>query len=141
LFFMIDDWSQLERMKTSGLPNKIIAARMGITEDEVERWWKVGQAMIKSAEGTGVNEAWEVVVGAANQVKLLSQTLWMISNLVGNMAKPDQIQKVLDSKPDDVEMAVWLASHFIILNPFVPPSPEEMIKQMEAASRPSSGGD
>ena len=141
MFFMIDDWSQLERMKTSGLPNKIIAARMGITEDEVERWWKVGQAMIKSAEGTGVNEAWEVVVGAANQVKLLSQTLWMISNLVGNMAKPDQIQKVLDSKPDDVEMAVWLASHFIILNPFVPPSPEEMIKQMEAASRPSSGGD
>lgn len=114
--------------KNSGMSDLMIAARLNIKQEDVERRYQELKAAMKTAEENKNGE--QHLVGAFStmclQYQLLGESLKQISaNL--NPAKPDEIRDVMGDMEEDP--VANLMREFIILRPFK----ESEVAQIAAA--------
>lgn len=124
---MITDDKQLVKLKSAGVPITIIAARMGLTVEQVEQRWSQILKDVAAKESNGYLALCDAFHILANQYQLVGESLKIIGNAIGNVMPADEVAKHITSDPQ--ETLDNLRRHTIILRPFIPITPEESLKQ------------
>lgn len=119
---------KLKRLKWS---DERIAQRMCIPVEEVQRRWA---NLLKSTEeqlANGIGALRQVGMVMVNQYSLMGQTLGVFTGALNNTYSADELQAILDRRPESENLVSWLLQNAIILKPFILPSPEKLIEEME----------
>jgi CTP synthase (UTP-ammonia lyase) len=123
----IDDDKVLVRYKMAGIPNHLIAAKMGISVNEVERRWKDLEAIAKEMDSGYVALVAQYTV-LCQQYQLLGESLKIISSAISNRMTIADVDAIIAScKPEEISLKLMSSS--IILRPFIQVNPEESLKE------------
>lgn len=116
------------KLKTTNVSDPIIAEKLGISVEEVNRRWNRVLAEVQSNVDNGYNGLCDYFSLLAQQYQLVGESLKVVGSALGNVATSEEILKCITSDPE--ETFKKLKSEFIILKSFSPPSPEELEKMM-----------
>jgi hypothetical protein len=131
----ITDDTYIIKLKQGQVPDHIIAARLGISVNEVRRRWDALVKVSGASRSTGMTDLWQICVNSSEQIKLLGSSLWMITTALGNPATPEEVSIAIQSCPEGTDLAVHLLSKFIVLRAYVPPPPEAMMEEVEGLAK------
>lgn len=122
----------LIKAKTAGMPGRIIAARLGVKESDLEaRWQKILQEM-SSHQSTGYNSLCEWITQMANQYQLLGESLKVTASALSDIMGEPELRMLVTKDP---EVTIKnLQEHAIVLRSWVPPVPAPLPAQPPATS-------
>lgn len=110
----------------AGLPVKIVAARLGITEGEVLQRFERMKQQVQAVHSSGYVDLCAQFDNLCLQYSLLGESLKLIASALDQTAQPDQIREAI--VPNDPDATVGnLVKNFIILRPFVARNPLEVV--------------
>lgn len=122
---MIDDAKVLIKLMKAGTSPHIIAAKLGISVDEVKRRWADLQILAQEASGHG-----DLVMQynlLCHQYQLLGESLKIVAKALGNAVPPHELREMI--VPGDVDLTFKnLTEKCIILKSFAPQDPEESLR-------------
>jgi len=127
---MVTDDNYLIKMKTAQKPDAVIAAKMGITVEEVNRRWDRILADLKLCQENGYNALCDQFTMMANQYQLLGGSLKIMAGVIGSVINSDELDKLVTNNAE--ETLKNLRAHCIILRKFVPMTSEEAVRQVIA---------
>lgn len=115
------------KYKMAGMSEKAIAAKLGITEEEVvKRLTSVIDRFSNSAEN-GYGQLTTAYLRLCNQYQLVGDSLKEVARALGNTASSEEVRVCLSSNPE--ESLQKLLSSFIILHPFRPLTNAELLSE------------
>jgi len=111
------------KAKGANMPNKRIAAKLSLTEAELEARWQIILAEMAFRQVSGYDELAQYFTNMAMQYNLLGESLKVIGTAVGNIMTDDELKSLIDGK--DVDKTVEnLRKNAIILRSWTPPPAE-----------------
>lgn len=122
----LSDESLLIKYKTSGMPDDMIAARMGITVAQVNKRWESVLARGKDMVANGYAELCEAFTTLAHQYQLVGHSLEAISTALSNIMPPEELRQLIDKDPERTLRN--LSTFCIILRPYVPVNPVDALQ-------------
>lgn len=129
-----DSDKYLIKLKQLGLSNESIAKKIGWEVYQVEKAWQDILKQASSLVNNGLGELQAAFDNLCLMYEALGESLKVQGFMLGNAASREEICKVLDANSsishEDINQCLdKLMTSFIILRPFVVPTPKE---QMEA---------
>lgn len=123
---MMTDAKVLIKLKAMGMSSFDIAAKMGLTVEQVDTMWAELQVLAKEQNGHG-----DLVAQynhMCHQYQLLGESLKIVAMCVHAAMPPSEIRALI--VPNDVNATVKnLCEQCIILRPFVPQNPEDSLRE------------
>ena len=132
----MNDDGYLLKLKRQGKTDEFIAVKMGITVPDVQRRWEALLQMASQPQQNGSMGMRQLTVVMTDQFKLMGQTLGLLVQSSLNTMNPSELRAVIESCPQDADLAGWILTRAIVLHPFSLPSPEELAKDAEAPQTP-----
>jgi len=125
---MISDDSYLFKLKTAKVVDAIIARKLGITVEEMNRRWDRIVADLKASEHNGYNALCDQFTIMANQYQLLGGSLKVMAKVIGSVMTSREMEELVTSDPK--QTLENLRKNCIVLRCFTPVSPEEGLRQV-----------
>ena len=125
---MISDDSYLFKLKTAKVVDAIIARKLGITVEEMNRRWDRIVADLKVSEHNGYNALCDQFTIMANQYQLLGGSLKVMAKVIGSVMTSREMEELVTSDPK--QTLENLRKNCIVLRCFTPVSPEEGLRQV-----------
>lgn len=122
----LSDESLLIKYKTSGMPDDVIAARMGISIAQLNKRWESILARSKDMVANGYAELCEAFTVLAHQYQLVGVSLENVSTALSNIMPPEEIKQLIDKDPDKTLRN--LSAFCIVLRPYVPADPLDALQ-------------
>jgi len=125
----VTDIGMLVKYKRANWTDRAIAAKLGVSVEEVARRWReiLDRASQMSSSGYDqLNIQYQIL---CQQYQLLGESLKIIAAAIGNGAEPSDIRPLIT--PDPEETIKNLMSKLIVLRPFTPMDPAESLKATE----------
>lgn len=122
----LSDESLLIKYKTSGMPDDVIAARMGISVAQLNKRWESIIARSKDMVANGYAELCEAFTVLAHQYQLVGVSLENVSTALSNIMPPEEIKQLIDKDPDKTLRN--LSAFCIVLRPYVPADPLDALQ-------------
>lgn len=124
----------LVKLKGAGFPVAFIAARMGISIQEVERRWEAIQKASTAAQTSGYLDLSAQFTVMCHQYQLVGESLKIIAGALHNQASAEEIRTALCcAEPLSQEQAdaiqQKLLTSYIVLRPFTPVDPEKALQE------------
>ena len=121
----INDDSLLMRYKAAGVQDKTIAAKLGITIEEVEARWRIlGELAQRTSNGhDDLRVQYQIL---CHQYQLVGESLKIIALALENTMLPSEVRKLIVEDPDTTLRN--LVTSCIILKRFTPVDPAESLR-------------
>ena len=120
----VSDDGYLIKLKSLGIPDKQIAAKLGLSLGEVERKWDQLVRETACRTANGYIELCEKFNNMALQYQILGDSLKIVGGMLGEIMREDEIRALITSHPEDTLKNLLMKA--IVLRPFV--SPDEKPK-------------
>lgn len=135
----ISDAQILVKYKTAGMKDEVIAAKLGITVEQVEARWKEILARASRMVDTGYDALCTQYTILSTQYQLLGESLKIIAAALGDVMPMSEIEPLIIGDADDVAATLRnLSKSCIILRPFTPVNPVESLQQRTEAVQKSN---
>lgn len=135
----IGDDEVLAKYKIARMPDERIAAKMGITVEEVDKRWKRILERSSRMTESGYGHLLDQFTIFCNQYQLLGESMKIIAMALGNLMPVSEIEPLIVGDSEDVSMTLKnLAKSCIILRPFTPVNPVESLQQATEAIQTSN---
>lgn len=131
----VTDTSYLVRLKRKGKSDEFIAAKMGMSLEEVRDCWDKLCQEATVERDNGLMELKQVVLILSNQFQLLGQSLGLLSGVLDNTVAPEDLRNVIKSCPVGTDLSVHLCAKLIVLRPFELPTPAQLAGQIETPQK------
>lgn len=123
---MTFDDKYMLRLKSAKVSDKVIAAKLGITEDELQKRWAKMVAELSTALTSTYGLLVDQITVMANQYQLLGESLKIVCNAVGNQLSREELEAlVVDNREQTLAN---LRDNCIILRPFEPVDPKKALE-------------
>lgn len=119
----------LIKLKTQNIPNKMIAAKLGMTEDEVEQRWVSLVSTASSLTTNGYAKLAELFNNIALQYQSLGQGVNIMGGALANPCTESELIDLMSATPQ--ESARNILANCIVLRRFTAPNPDELLAQMQ----------
>lgn len=124
---MTADDNYLVKLKNAKLPDHLIAAKLGISVEEVQRRWCALFAEFQSMQANGYQNLIDQFTVLSNQYQLLGQSLMIIGNNLGGVLTTEELEALV---VEDREQTLQnLRTKCIILRPVPLVDPQEFLKE------------
>lgn len=123
----VNDDGMLLKYKEAKFTDEVIAKKMGITPEEVQRRWETLVTKSKEANRAGYFDLCEQYRILCQQYQLLGESLKIVAGALGEAASSEAIRSQITKDPE--ETLRNLCRSFIILKPFTPADPEKMLEE------------
>jgi hypothetical protein len=121
--------SYLIKLKQAGVPIKSIAAKLSMTEEQVEQRWLELIATATSFQNNGYNALAEHYNETMFKYQQLGSNFMILGATLGNPTTISEIAEWCVGSPEHI--AKCLLDNFIVLPRFKKPTPEEILKVTE----------
>lgn len=121
--------SYLIKLKQAGVPTKSIAAKLAMTEVEVEQRWTELVSTAASFQNNGYNELAQHYNETMFKYQELGNNFMVLGATLGSPATISEIAEWCVGSPEHI--AKCLLDNFIVLPRFKKPSPEDLLKLTE----------
>lgn len=119
----------IARTMVASVPVSIIAAKVGMTEEQVKTRWEALRAEGEKQNENGFVDLLQAFDIMANQYQLLGFSLAHIQKYLAGAVGPGEIEMAILGKTATAA-SKDLCQKYIVLKRFEPMSPEEALKQM-----------
>ncbi len=106
------------KLKSVAIPDRTIAAKLGITLGELERRWALILAEAETYKKGGYEKLTELFNTMALQYQLLGESLKVVGGVLGNVMLDDELKSLLADDPD--QTIKNLRNSAIVLRAYVP---------------------
>lgn len=124
---MIYDDNYLVRARQAGIPAKVIAAKLGMTVEQLEARWNDILQMVETQMSNGYLDLCNSVNVLATQYQLVGESLKIISQALGNVMAKDELKALIDPNPEVTLKN--LRERAIILRPYIAITPQESLEK------------
>lgn len=127
---MTDD-QYLLKLMAAQKTDEFIAAKMGITTQEVRRRKKSLKKLLARQEQVNATDILKLQAVIGNQLELVGQSVKLIGSVLADRMEPADLRKIIATCPSDEDLASWIIERALVLRPFQLPSPEAILKATE----------
>jgi len=132
----VTDDGYLFKLKAGNVPDAVIAKKLGVSLEEMERRWARIIADLKAAEQNGYNALCDQFTVMANQYQLLGGSLKIMAGVIGSVMSSKDLEALIPLADGEDRKAVLdaLKKNCIVLRRYAPISSEELLKQVTAGN-------
>jgi len=132
----ITDDGYLFKLKAGNVPDAMIAKKLGVSVEEMERRWTRILADLKMSEENGYNALCDQFTIMANQYQLLGGSLKIMAGVIGSVMSSKELEALIPLAAEEDRKIVLdsLKKNCIILRRYTPISAEELLKQVTAGN-------
>lgn len=123
----------LAKLIGAGLPHALIAARLGISVEEVGKRWERMREEVILAKANGHGMLCEQYNVLCSQYQLLGESLKIVAAALGNTMPTEELKLLIVR--DQEQTLKNLTQSCIILRPFVPIDPAASLEEHLKATR------
>jgi len=132
----VTDDGYLFKLKAGNVPDAMIAKKLGVSVEEMERRWTRILADLKMSEENGYNALCDQFTIMANQYQLLGGSLKIMAGVIGSVMSSKELEALIPLAAEEDRKIVLdsLKKNCIILRRYTPISAEELLKQVTAGN-------
>lgn len=132
---MSDD-EHLIKLKQARASDSMVAARLGLSPEEVRLRWKQIQEMEDAApaESSGSKEFVEFGRSVVESYRLTTCLMDKFIQGAGQVYGVRELEELIRAKPDGIELSVYLSQNAIVLKKFILPDPGTVLEETQRSN-------